>query len=90
MGLRLRWSLACVTVVKPCDPSNYAGQLLWGGGSIYSDPRLFLPVSHQSWETDPLVLIHEGIVLSREGCLGPEGPDHQTALEGLSNMGTYR
>lgn len=78
-------------MLKPFDPSNHVAQPLGGGAfQVYSDPRLFLPVSHQSWETDPLVLIHKGVVLRREGSLGLEGPDYRTALEGLSHVGTHR
>lgn len=78
-------------MLKPFDHSNHAAQSLWGGAfQVYSDPRLFLPVSHQSPETDPLVFIHKGVMLCREGSLGLEGPDNRTALEGLSHMGTHR
>jgi hypothetical protein len=56
---------------------------------VFSIPKPFLPVSHQSWETDPLVFIHENIVLSHKGALGSERPDHCTALECLSHVGTH-
>lgn len=83
--------LFCASRCSEWDSASDCPQLnSWGEGSqVYSGPGLFLPVSHQSWETDPLVLIHKGVMLRREGSLGPEGPDHQTALEGLRHMGTH-
>lgn len=57
------------------------------GCKVFSAP--FLPVSHQPWETDSLAFIHVGIVLSHEGVLGPEGPDHCASLERLRHVGTH-
>ena len=54
---------------------------------VFSDP--FLPVSHQPRETDSLAFIHMGVILSRKGALGPEGPDHRPTLECLGHMRTY-
>lgn len=67
-------------VSPSADPGGVQGLLC---------PRVLLPVDHQPREADPLVCIHEGIVLSHEEALGPERPDHRAALERVGHVRTH-